>query len=42
VNAGVRVIGNSNNPALVVTFPAAVSNIRVFPNTDNLGAAYDG
>ncbi len=39
---GLRVVGDDGRPAIVVRFPAAVSDIRVFPNIDHLGWGPDG
>ena len=37
-----RVYPDETNPPIVVEFPTAVSKIRVFPNIDHPGDAYDG
>jgi len=42
IAAGLRVIGDGNEGPINVTFPSAVSKIRVFPNIDHVGASYDG
>lgn len=42
VASGKRVIGGGNTAPLIISFPSAVSKIRVFPNIDHSGAAYDG
>jgi hypothetical protein len=42
LNSGLRSIGNGDSPPIVVRFPSQVSRIRVFPNIDHYGAAYDG
>lgn len=43
INSGLRVIGSGGGAgAIIVQFPTAVSFIRVFPNIDHFGAAYDG
>jgi YDG domain-containing protein len=42
IAAGLRVIGDGNEGPINVTFPSAVSKIRVFPNIDHYGLSYDG
>jgi len=43
VASGFRVIGAGGGAgAVVVEFTSAVSSIRIFPNIDHFGAAYDG
>lgn len=43
VNDGFRVIGaGGGGGSIIVEFASAVSAIRVFPNMDHFGAAYDG
>ena len=42
IAAGLRVIGDGNDAPINVSFPSAVSKIRVFPNIDHVGASYDG
>ncbi len=39
---GLRVVGEDGDPPIVVRFPQAVSQIRVFPSIDHLGWAPDG
>jgi len=40
--SGFRVIGNGSTPSIIASFSEAVSSIRVFPNIDHFGLAYDG
>ena len=42
IDAGLRVIGNGDSPAISVAFTTAVASIRVFDNIDHYGSAYDG
>jgi hypothetical protein len=42
VAAGSRILGFGDNPPIELMFPSPVSKIRVFPNMDHLGDAYDG
>jgi hypothetical protein len=42
INSGFRVIGAGSSGPIIAQFGSAVSVIRVFPNIDHFGFAYDG